>query len=119
MKDMPTQPLLDKPTSVPQAIVRVLEQAGIEFVFGMPGGRTGAIFDALYDHRSSIRAVLVREEGLAVAMADVYGRLTGRPGVAMGQGAFLLTNAGMATVEAFLAGSPMLLLSDLRDGSPY
>jgi len=28
----------------------------------MPGGRTGAIFDALYDHRSSIRAVLVREE---------------------------------------------------------
>ncbi len=116
---MPVAPLLDGPVSVPEAIVRVLEQAGIEFVFGMPGGRTGAIFDALYDHRSNIRAVLVREEGLAAAMADAYGRLTGRPAVAMGQGAFLLTNAGMATVEAFLAGSPMLLLSDLSDGAPY
>jgi len=52
-------------------------------------------------------------------MADVYGRLTGRPGVAMGQAAFLLTNAGMGIVEAFLAGSPMLLLTDLSDGSPY
>ena len=32
---------------VPHAVVRVLEEAGIEFVFGMPGGDTGRIFDAL------------------------------------------------------------------------
>lgn len=37
----------------------------------------------------------------------------------MGQGAFLLTNAGMGIVEAHLAGSPMLLLSDLSDGAPF
>jgi acetolactate synthase I/II/III large subunit len=97
----------------------VLEQAGIGHVFGMPGGRTGAIFNALYDHRDTIRTVLVREEGLATVMADVYGRLTGRPGVAMGQGAFLLTNAGMGIVEAYLAGSPVVLLSDLSDGAPF
>jgi acetolactate synthase I/II/III large subunit len=113
------RPLLDRPVSVPEAIVRVLEEAGIRFVFGMPGGRTGAVFDALYDHRATIRTVLVREEGLAAVMADVYGRLTGRPGVAMGQGAFLLTNAGMGIVEAFLAGSPLLLLSDLSDNAPF
>ena len=76
--------LLDSQVSVPEAIARVLEQAGIEFVFGMPGGRTGAIYQALYDHRSTIRCVLVREEGLAAVMADVYGRLSGRPGVCMG-----------------------------------
>jgi acetolactate synthase-1/2/3 large subunit len=52
-------------------------------------------------------------------MADAYARLTGRPGVAMGQSAFLLTNAGMGIVEAYLAGSPVLLLSDLSDGAPY
>ncbi len=34
---------------VPHAVVRVLEEAGIQFVFGMPGGDTGRIFDALYD----------------------------------------------------------------------
>ena len=116
---MPIEPLVNQPTPVPQAIARALEQAGIEFVFGMPGGRTGAVFDALYDHRDRIRTVLVREEGLAAVMADVYGRLTGPPGVAMGQGAFLLTNAGMAIVEAYLAGSPLLLLSDLSDGAPF
>jgi acetolactate synthase-1/2/3 large subunit len=116
---MPVQPLLQSAVSVPEAIARVLEDAGIEFVFGMPGGRTGAIFDALYDHTDRIRAVLVREEGLAAVMADVYARLTGKPGVAMGQSAFLLTNAGMGIVEAYLAGSPVLLLSDLSDGAPY
>jgi acetolactate synthase-1/2/3 large subunit len=110
--------LLDAPARVPSAIARVLAQAGIDFVFGMPGGRTGPIFDALYDYQDRIRAVLVREEGLAAVMADVYGRLTGKPGVAMGQSAFLLTNAGMGIVEAYLANSPVLLLSDLSDGSP-
>ena len=111
--------LLDSQVSVPEAIARVLEQAGIEFVFGMPGGRTGAIYQALYDHRSTIRCVLVREEGLAAVMADIYGRLRGRPGVCMGQGAVMLTNGGMGLVEAYLAGSPVLILSDLSDNSPF
>src|SRR4029453_17003183 len=111
--------LLDSQVSVPEAIARVLEQAGIAFVFGMPGGRTGSLYQALYDHQSTIRCVLVREEGLAAVMADVYGRLSGRPGVCMGQGAFMLTNAGMGIVEAHLAGSPVLVLSDLSVGPPF
>src|SRR4029450_3721716 len=109
--------LLDSQVSVPEAIACVLEQAGIEFVFGMPVGRTGSIYQALYDARSPLRCVLVREEGLAAVMAAVYGRLRGRPGVCMGQGAFMLTNGGMGLVEAYLAGAPGLILSDLRDGS--
>jgi acetolactate synthase I/II/III large subunit len=70
---------------VPHALVRVLEEAGIEFVFGMPGGDTGRIFDALYDS-SSIRTILVRHEQTGSLMAEMYGRLTGKPGVVMGQG---------------------------------
>ena len=119
MTPMKTRKLLTAPVSAPEAIVRVLEEAGIEFVFGMPGGKTIPIFNALYDHQSSIRTVLVREEGQAAVMADVYGRLTGKPGVAMGQGAFMLTNAGMGLVEAYLAGSPVLVLSELSDHSPF
>jgi acetolactate synthase I/II/III large subunit len=111
--------LIEEPVPAPEAIVRVLEEAGIDHVFGMPGGKTGSIYAALYDHRDAIRAILVREEGLAAVMADVYGRLTGRPGVAMGQGAFMLTNAGMGILEGFLAGSPMLILSDLSDNAPF
>jgi acetolactate synthase-1/2/3 large subunit len=116
---MTARRLLDAPSPVPDAIVQVLMEAGIELVFGMPGGRTIPIFNALFEHTDRIRPVLVREEGLAAVMADVYGRLTGRPGVCMGQGAFMLTNAGMGIVEAFLAGSPMLVLSDLSDGAPF
>jgi acetolactate synthase-1/2/3 large subunit len=97
----------------------VLEQAGVEFVFGMPGGRTGVIYTALHGHQDRIRCVLVREEGLGAVMADAHGRLTGRPAVVMGQAAFMLTNAGMGIVEAHLAGSPMLILSDLSDGAPF
>lgn len=116
---MAVQRLLDREVSVPEAVVRVLEQAGIDHVFGMPGGGTGRIFNALYDHQSTIRTVLVREEGLGAVMADVYGRLTGKPGVVMGQAAFMLTNAGMGIVEGFLAGSPMLVISDLSDNAPF
>jgi acetolactate synthase-1/2/3 large subunit len=85
----------------------------------MPGGRTIPIYDALYDRKSTIRTVLAREEGLAAVMADAHGRLTGTPAVAMGQAAFMLTNSGMGIVEAYLAGSPMLVIADLSDGFPF
>lgn len=111
--------LFQEEVSVPEAIVRVLEEAGIDMVFGMPGGRAMLIYDALYDHKKSIRTVLVRHESLAGVMAEVYGRLTGRPGVALGQGAFMLLNAGLGVLEAHLGCSPMLLMADLSDNSPF
>ena len=52
-------------------------------------------------------------------MAEVYGRLTGRPGVCSAQAAFLLTNAGVGILEAYLASSPMLILTDLSDNAPF
>src|SRR5687767_7227287 len=116
---MSTQPLLSETVGVPEAIVRVLAEAGVRFVIGMPGGRTIPIWNALHTSGGTVRPVLVREEGLASVMADVVGRLTGVPAVCMGQAAFMLTNSGMGIVEAYLAGSPMLVLSDLSDGSPF
>lgn len=112
------RPLLDKEVSPPEAIARVLEQAGIDMIFGMPGGNMGMVFNALYDHRESIRAVLVREEARAGVMAEVYGRLSGKPGVVIAQGAFL-ANVSLAAIEGHLSSSPMLLLGDLSDHAPY
>ena len=110
---------INEEISVPEAIVRVLEEAGIDMVFGMPGGNTMKIFDALHDHRSTIRTVLVRQESLAGVMAETYGRLTRKPGVALGQGAFMLSNALLGTLEAHLGCAPMLLMADLSDNSPF
>jgi acetolactate synthase I/II/III large subunit len=103
---------------VPHAIVRVLEEAGIQFVFGMPGGDTGRIFDALHDSKA-IQTVLVRHEQVGSIMAEMYGRLTGKPGVVMGQGIFLACNALFGTLEAVKGASPMLLLGDFTDMAPF
>jgi len=103
---------------VPHAVVRVLEEAGIQFVFGMPGGDTGRIFDALYDS-TRIKTILVRHEQVGSIMAEMYGRLTGKPGVVMGQGIFLACNALFGTLEAVKGASPMLLLADFTDMAPF
>ena len=103
---------------VPHAVVRVLEEAGIQFVFGMPGGDTGRIFDALYDS-TRIQTILVRHEQVGSIMAEMYGRLTGKPGVVMGQGIFLACNALFGTLEAVKGASPMLLLGDFTDMAPF
>src|ERR1700741_1440703 len=103
---------------VPHALVRVLEEAGIQFVFGMPGGDTGRIFDALHDSRE-VQTILVRHEQVGSIMAEMYGRLTGTPGVVMGQGIFLACNALFGALEAVKGGSPMLLLGDYTDMAPF
>src|SRR4029453_10929783 len=103
---------------VPHALVRVLEEAGIQFVFGMPGGDTGRIFDALHDSRE-VQTILVRHEQVGSIMAEMYGRLTGKPGVVMGQGIFLACNALFGALEAVKGASPMLLLGDFTDMAPF
>ncbi|NQU04014.1 MAG: thiamine pyrophosphate-binding protein [Syntrophaceae bacterium] len=116
---MVAENFLKEDVSVPEAIIRVLEEAGIDMVFGIPGGNAMHIFDALCDHTSTIRTVLVRHESLAGVMAEVYGRLTGLPGVAIGQGLFMMSNALLGVLEAHLGSTPMLLMTDLSDGAPY
>ena len=103
---------------VPHAVVRVLEEAGVQFVFGMPGGDTGRIFDALHDS-TEIQTILVRHEQVGSIMAEMYGRLTGKPGVVMGQGIFLACNALFGALEAVKGASPMLLLGDFTDMAPF
>jgi acetolactate synthase I/II/III large subunit len=116
---MPATHFSSVPLKVPQAIVKVLVECGIDMVFGVPGGNSMQIYDGLYDYRSEVRSVLVRHESLAGVMAEVYGRLTGKPGVAVGQGLFMLSNALLGVLEAKLGSSPMLVLTDLTDGAPF
>jgi acetolactate synthase-1/2/3 large subunit len=104
--------------AVPHALVHVLEEAGIQFVFGMPGGDTGRIFDALHDS-TTVQTILVRHEQVGSIMAEMYGRLTGKPGVVMGQGIFLACNALFGTLEAVKGASPMILLGDFTDMAPF
>jgi acetolactate synthase-1/2/3 large subunit len=56
--------------------------------------------------------VLTRSEQIASVMAQTYGKLTGRPGVFMGQGPFASTTGAFGILEARFAGSPMVVLTD-------
>lgn len=92
-----------------------LADAGVEYVLGIPGGLTGPIFTALHGH-PTIRTVLVREESLGSYMAEAYGRLRGRPVAIMGQGEWIVGNAGQGFLESLMGSSPMLILTEMSDG---
>src|SRR5271168_5586059 len=116
---MTIEPMLTEETPANALVARVLEEAGIEMVFGISGGHTGRIVSGLSKYQNSIRTVLVREESLAGVMAEVYGRLTRRPGVMLGQGPWVLGNGLIGTLEAFLSSSPMVLLTDFSDAPHF
>ena len=99
-----------------ELIVQTLEEAGVEYVFGIPGGGTGQIFQLLHGKEDRIKTILVRHEQAAAIMADAYGRATGKPAVVMGQGLFIGSNASFGIMEAMLSSSPMLILTDTSDG---
>ena len=61
-------------------LIRALQDEGVEYVFGYPGGAVLHIYDALFK-QNRIQHVLVRHEQAATHMADGYARSTGRPGV--------------------------------------
>ncbi|HEX3962983.1 MAG TPA: thiamine pyrophosphate-binding protein [Trebonia sp.] len=98
-----------------QLVVRMLVSLGIRHVFGIPGGQTLAITDAILDE-PQIEFVTARHEGSAAVMADAYGRLTGTPAVCLsttGPGATnLLTGVGGAMRDS----SPCLVITCNNNG---
>ncbi|MDQ7861917.1 thiamine pyrophosphate-binding protein [Peribacillus frigoritolerans] len=62
--------------------VRCLENEGVQYIFGIPGEENTDLIDSLIS--SDIEFILVHHEQAAAFMADIYGRLTGKPGVCLG-----------------------------------
>src|ERR1700761_6401909 len=116
---MAVERMLTEPEPAAELVGRVLHEAGIEYVFGISGGHTGSIVSGLRKYQNSVKMMMVREESLAGVMAEVYGRLTRRPGVLIGQGPWVLGNGLIGTMEAYLSSSPMLLLTDFSDATGF
>jgi len=96
--------------SAGRAVVDVLKAEGVKFIFGMPGGHTIGIYDALYGQQE-ITHVLVRHEQHAASMAAGYAQLTGEPGVCCvtaGPGA---TNLVTGIAEAFVGALPIVIIA--------
>lgn len=94
--------------------VRCLEQEGIEYVFGVPG-EENADFLLSLEASSKIRFILTRQEQGAAFMADVYGRLTGNPAVALGTLGPGATNLVTGVANATMDHSPMLVVTAQGD----
>jgi acetolactate synthase-1/2/3 large subunit len=64
-------------------LVAYLNQLGVEYVFGVPGGAIEPLYDALArsERRGGVRAVVARHETGAAFMADGYARNSGKLGV--------------------------------------
>ncbi|MEH6550513.1 MAG: acetolactate synthase 3 large subunit [Pseudomonadales bacterium] len=93
-----------------EMIAQALEDEGVEFIFGYPGGTVLHIYDALFTH-SKIPHVLVRHEQAATHAADGYTRATGNTGVVLvtsGPGA---TNAITGIATAYMDSIPMVVFS--------
>jgi acetolactate synthase I/II/III large subunit len=92
-----------------QVFVECLKQEDVEFVFGVPGGQTLSITNALYD--TSIRFITARHEGAASHMADGYGRITGKPGIALATTGPGATNMITGVGGAHRDSSPVVVVT--------
>ncbi|GAA6150791.1 acetolactate synthase 3 large subunit [Pseudoteredinibacter isoporae] len=91
-------------------LVRSLQDQGVEYVFGYPGGSALHIYDAIFRNKA-VKHILVRHEQAATHAADGYARVTGRAGVVLvtsGPGA---TNAITGIATAYMDSIPMVVIS--------
>jgi acetolactate synthase-1/2/3 large subunit len=107
-----------------QILVANLLAQGADLAFCVPGESYLPVLDALYDVRDRLRLIVCRQEGGAAYMAEAYGKLTGRPGIALvtrGPGA---SNAAVGIHTAVQDSSPMIVFvgqvgSDFADREAF
>ncbi len=92
-----------------EALLTMLEERGVNTIFGYPGGSVISIYDELLD--SDMRHVLVRHEQCAAHMADGYARAGGMPGVCLATSGPGATNLVTGIATAYADSSPMLALT--------
>jgi acetolactate synthase I/II/III large subunit len=115
---------MSAPRTGGQILVANLLRQGVDLAFCVPGESYLAVLDALYDARESLRLIVCRHEGGAAYMAEAYGKLTGRPGIAFvtrGPGA---SNAAVGIHTAQQDSTPLIVFvgqvgSDFQDREAF
>ena len=90
-------------------LVNCLEALEVEYVFGIPGAKVDAIFDALLDS-SKIKLITCRHEQNAALMAASYGRLSGKPGVVLVTSGPGVTNITTGLLTATTEACPIIAI---------
>ncbi|WP_345576678.1 acetolactate synthase large subunit [Nonomuraea rosea] len=93
-----------------QILIRALEEAGVELIFGMPGGMILPAYDPLMDS-TRLRHILVRHEQDAGHAAAGYATATGRPGVCMATSGPGATNLVTPLCDAAMDSVPVVAVT--------
>src|SRR3981189_288147 len=91
-----------------ELVVRTLEMQGVTHVFGVPGAKIDAVFNALVD--STIKMVVCRHEQNAAFIAGGIGRMTGKAGVAIATSGPGVSNLGTAMPRDNPEAAPAIAL---------
>ncbi len=92
-----------------QILRRTLVDAGVDVMFGYPGGAIMPFYDAL--HGQKPRHILVRHEQAAAHAADGYARASNRVGVCVATSGPGATNLVTGLAAAYMDGSPVLAIT--------
>jgi acetolactate synthase-1/2/3 large subunit len=93
-----------------QSLIRSLEHADVEVVFGIPGGAILPAYDPLMDSKS-VRHILVRHEQGAGHAAEGYAAATGRVGVCMATSGPGATNLVTPIADAHMDSVPLVAIT--------
>ncbi|MGA0851723.1 MAG: thiamine pyrophosphate-binding protein, partial [Candidatus Nanopelagicaceae bacterium] len=93
-----------------QSLIRSLEEAGVETVFGIPGGAILPAYDPLMDSKK-VRHILVRHEQAAGHAAEGYALATGKVGVCMATSGPGATNLVTPIADAHMDSVPMVAIT--------
>jgi len=93
-----------------EIVFKCLEDQGVEFIFGYPGGAVLPIYDELKNHKK-IRHFLVRHEQGAGHAAEGYARSSGKPGVVLVTSGPGVTNTVTALTDAYMDSIPIVCIT--------
>ena len=93
-----------------EIVVRCLQEEGVEYVFGYPGGAVLFLYDELFK-QNKVKHVLVRHEQGAIHAADGYACSTDKPGVALVTSGPGVTNAITGIATAYMDSTPLVILT--------
>ena len=93
-----------------QALVEALRREAAEMIFGIPGGASLPIYDALYD-AEGIKHILVRHEQVASHAAVGYARASGKVGVCTATSGPGATNLVTGITDALMDSTPIVAIT--------
>jgi len=94
-----------------QAVVRMLEQIGVEVVFGLCGDTSLPLYEAFWEINPDVKHILTRDERSASFMADAYARFSGRVGVCEGPSGGGVTYIMPGVAEANQSSVPLVSIT--------